>query len=119
METQSAHITGIQDALTIYFYSESMSCIINNLQAILICNILNSLGIARFSINMHWHNGGSFWSDGSLYLVWIKITRCRVNVNEYRLATIPPNTVSSSYEAIWGCDDLARNTERLQCSKQW
>ena len=60
----------IQDPLTIYFYAKSVSCIINNLQAILICNILDCLGIARFSIHMYtlvsYHEGYQQAADTNL-----------------------------------------------------
>ena len=38
----------------------------------------------------------------------------RVNIHKHRLASYPPNGVSSSHKTIWGCNDLTSDSQRLK-----
>ena len=96
-----------------------MSCIVNNFQTILVCDVLDCLGIAWFAINMNRHNSGGTWCDGRLNLVRIHIACCRVYIYKDRLASVPPDTMGCCHEAIRGCDNFACNAEGLQCRHQW
>ena len=59
---------------------------------------------------MNRHNGSGLRGDGGLYLIWVYATGLFFNINEYRLAAIPPNTVSSCYKTIRRGYDLTSYT---------
>ena len=73
METQRGDVTSVKDALAVHLHTEGMGGIVNHLQAILVGDILDSLGIAWLAINMHWHDGGGARGDGCLNLARVEI----------------------------------------------
>lgn len=119
METQRGDVSCVEDALAVHLHTEGMGGIVNHLQAILVGDVLDSLGIAWLAINMHRHDGSGARGDGCLYFVGVEIASGRVDVNENWLATIPPDAVGGSHEAIRCCDDLARDAECLEGGEQW
>ena len=131
MKAQRAHVASVQDAsqtLAIVclqailfrwdFHTKGMGCIVDDLQAILVGDVLNCLGVAWFAIDMHRHYRRCPWRNGSLNLVWIHIACSRVNVNKHWLATVPPDTMRGCHEAIRCRYHLASDTERLQSCHQ-
>lgn len=119
METQRGDVACVEDALAVHLNTEGMGGIVNHLQAILVGDVLDSLGIAWLAINMHWHDGGGARGDGCLNLVGVEIASGRVDVNEDWLATIPPDAVGGSHETIRCGDNLARDAKCLKGGEQW
>lgn len=91
-----------------------MGSIVDDLEAILICNSLDALGIAGSAIDMHGHDGGGAGGDGGLYLIGVEVAGDGINIHKDRFDAIPPDGVGGGYEAVGGGDDLARDAERLQ-----
>ena len=118
MEAQRGNVACVEDALAVHLHTEGMGGIVNHLQAILVGNVLDRLGIAWLAIYMHWHDGGGARSDGSLNLVGVEVASGRVDVHENRLATVPPDTMGGSHEAIRCGDDLARDAQCLEGGEQ-
>lgn len=119
METQRGDVASVKDALAVHLHTEGMGGIVNHLQAVLVGDVLDSLGIAWLAINMHWHDGGGARGDGSFNLARVEIASGWVDVNEDWLATIPPDAVGGSHETIRCGDDLARNAKCLEGGEQW
>ena len=110
MEAKSTHITRIQYRLSINFYTKRMSSIINDLQTIFVCNILNSLHVAGFTIDMNRHDGSCFWSYCSLYLIGIKTACFPINIDKYGFYTIPPKGMGGCHETVGGSYYLTSNS---------
>ena len=100
------------------FQSESMSSIIYNLQAVYICNFLDATNITWFTIAMYRHNGCRLWGYSRFNLFGIEITGTWIDIYKYRLATSPPDRMSSGYETIWSGNYLASDPQCLKCRKK-
>ena len=96
MKAQCRHITCIQNRFSLSLHPKCMSSIIDYLQSVFICYLLNALSITRIPIHMHWHNGCSIRSYSHLYLIRVKITGYRVYVYKYRFDAIQPQRMCSS-----------------------
>ena len=114
METEGGKISSVQNTLAVYLNTKGMCRIINNLQAILVGNLLNPLCIARFPIDMHRHDGTGLRSNGCLYPVRINVSRGRIDIDENRLAIVPPNGMRCRHETVGCRNHLSSNPKRLQ-----
>ena len=95
-----------------------MCSIVNNLKSVLISNLLNAFGVARFTITMNRHNCRCSRCDGCFNLIRINVASSRININEYRFTVIPPNRVSSCNKTIRGSNDFTCNAKCLKSSHQ-
>lgn len=109
MEREGGHITSIEDTLAIDLHTEGMGGIIDNLQAILVGNLLDSFDVAGFAIDMDGHDGGGLGGDGGLNLVRIDIARLTFDVHKDGLDAIPPQGMGRGHEGIGRGDDLTGN----------
>lgn len=118
METEGGEVARIEDALAADLHAKCMSGIVDDLQAIAVCNLLNAHGIAGLAVDMHRHDGRCFGGDGRLYLLGVEIASGRVDVNKDGLDAVPPQRVGGGHKAVRRGDDLARDAEGLQRSDE-
>ena len=118
VETQCGHIARIQDGLSVHLHAEGMGGIIDDLQAILVCYLLNAFRVAGLAIDVYGHNGRGLGSDGCLDLVRVDVAGFRVDVHEHRLDAVPPQGMGGGHEAVGRGDDLARDAQGLQGAHQ-
>ena len=95
-----------------------MGSIINDLQTVFVRYRLDTLCITRLAINMYRHNRRCLGGYCRFYFVRVNVTSFRVNIHEYRLDSIPPQSMGGSYKAIRSCYHLTSNTQCLQSTHQ-
>ena len=118
METEGGHIATVQDALAVHFNAKGVGGIVDDFQAILVCNSLDGVHIHRLAVAVYGHNGRGLGRNGSLNLVGIYATGLLLNIHENRTAPIPPDAVSGGHKAVGRGDDLSSNTQGLQGCQQ-
>ena len=118
MKTQRRHITGFQYGVSIYFHTKRMSCIINHLQTIFVCNLLYPNSITRFSIYMNRHYCRRFRRNRRLNFLRIDIARLRLYIHKYRFNPIPPQRMCCCHKTVRCRYHFPGNPQRLQCRNQ-
>lgn len=118
VETEGGHITGIEDALAIDLHTEGMGGVIDDLQSVFVCNLLDFLGLTGLAIAVDGHDSRGLRRDGGLDTCRIDITRGGVDVHEDGTAAVPPDAVGGGHEAVGRGDDLARDAQGLQGGEQ-
>ena len=98
--------------------SEGVSGIIYYFKSVSISYLFYATYIARLTIAVNRHNGRGLRRDGRLNLLRVKVARPRVDVNEYRLASGPPDGVGSGHEAVRSRDDLPSDSQCLKGGKK-
>ena len=119
METQCTHVSSGKNTRTIDLNAKGMRCIVDDLKAILIGNILNRIHLNRLTIAMYRHNGSGLGGDSSLDLVGIDATGFLLDVDKHRFAAIPPNAMGGGHETIGCSNHLTRDAKGLERSQQW
>ena len=114
VETERTEVAGVKYALAVYFYAEGVSGVIDHLKSVLIGNLLYALRVAGLAVDVHGHYGRGLRRDGSLDFVGVDVSRAWVNIYEHGLYAVPPEGVSSGYEAVRSRDYLARYAQCLQ-----
>ena len=74
MEGKRTHIAGRQHAVPVLFYAECVSRIVYDFESILVCNALQSFGIAWVTVYVHGHNGYGALGNAGFHCFRIKIT---------------------------------------------
>src|SRR5690554_6894115 len=98
MKTTGGNIAVFQYRPPLNFYSKSMGRIINDLKAVLFCNLINGLHIAWIAEDMGCKDGRSIFSDGCFYFGRINVKRLPVNVYKHRPTTFPHNAAGGGYK---------------------
>lgn len=114
VETEGGHVALVEDAAAVHLHPEGMGGVIDHFQSILVGNLLYSLGIARLAVAVHRHDGRGPGGDGRFDAVGIDAAVRRVDVHEHGLDAVPPDRVSSGYEAERGGYHLARYAQGLE-----
>ena len=91
METQSRHVSGIQDRFAIYFKAKGMGCVIYDLQSILVCHLLYAFDVTWLSIAVYRHDGSRISCYCRLYLLRIQVASPGIDIRKYRLQSVPPD----------------------------
>ena len=102
VETERREISPVQYGFAIDFNTKGMCSIIYDFEPIFISNVLNSLVVARLSIAVDRQDSRGLWSDGSFDFIRVDVAGFGVDVNKYRLKSIPPDAVGRCNETV-GC----------------
>ena len=85
MKAEAGCITKVSDTLTLIGLTKGMSCIIQYLQLVLVCQPLDFLDIAYVAIHMHRNDSASTVSDQPFQLGHIHRICNRINITEHWL----------------------------------
>jgi glucose-6-phosphate 1-dehydrogenase len=103
---EDVQITMAEQTLVLVSDTKSMGGIVNDLQAVDVSNLLNTLDVAWVTVAMDRHDGRSPRGDRPFNLIGIEIACNRVNVNKYGCYGIPDERMGGGYKGIGGGDNL-------------
>ena len=114
MKAERGHIARVQETLAVHLHAESVGCIVDDPEAVLVRYVLYPSGVARLAVAVHGHDGRGPRGYRRLDAVRIDAAVRRVDVHEHRLDAVPPQRVGRRDEAERSGDDLARDAQGLQ-----
>ena len=91
MEAQSRHVSGIQDGFAIHFEPKCMCCVIDDLQSILVCHLLDTFDVTWLSIAVYRHDGSRISGYCRFYLLRIQVASPGIDIRKYGLQSVPPD----------------------------
>ena len=91
-----------------------MGGIVDDLEAVLVGNLLDNVGIDGLAVAVDGHDSGGLRGDGGLYLIWVETAGALLDIDEDGLDAVPPEGMGGGDEAIGGGDDLAGDAQGLQ-----
>ena len=114
VEAEGGHVALVEDAAAVHLHPEGVRCVVDDLEAVLVGNLLYSLGIARLAVAVHRHDGRGPGGDGRFDAVGIDAAVRRVDVHEDGLDAVPPDRVGGGHEAERGGYHLAGDAQGLE-----
>ena len=107
MEAKHRSIAKASGGHAFILHSKGMSCIVDYLQAVFLCNSINFLNIANVSIHMYWNDSYRAVSDKTLDLRRIHGIVSIVHITEHRYQPIANNRMSGRSKGKRRSDHLA------------
>ena len=114
MEGKHRGITEGADTLSVQLLAEGVGGIIDDLQMMAVCDLLNTLNITDVSIDMHRHDRTGTLGDQGLELIDIDRIVPQVDIAEDRREAVPHDRMGCGGEGKRCRDDLAVEVHRLQ-----
>jgi len=118
MKAEHRQVTMAQHATTLVLHAKCVGGVVDYPQVVVVGNFLDGLHVARVTVAMHWHDGCGVRGDGSFNSGWVEVQSVGVHIHKHGFDAVPEQRMGCGHEGIRRGDDLASNTQGLQCGDQ-
>ena len=118
VETEGAHVARFQYGFAVHTHAKGVCGIVNHLESVNVCNLLDPLGVAGRAVNMHGHDCRGVGRNGSLDFFGVNVARFFFYIYEYGLKAVPPNRVCCCHKTVGGGNYFACDAHGLQSRNQ-